>query len=120
MSTKNIDQERSIGTTLAFPCGVQRSIQPAQAMEQDHVLRERDHKHGWSNGFPLDVPRQALSIPALIQLTQPVDDVPVKAQSFCKTLRHLAMTDEHGWDARKPLHSAFDGVINRLGGFARK
>src|SRR6266542_5619528 len=120
MSAKNIDQERSIGTTLAFPCRIQRSVQPTQAMEQNHILRECDHKHGWSNCYPFDVPRQAFPIPTLIQLTQAIANVPVKAQSFCKTLRHLAMTDEHGGDARKPLHAAFDGVINRLGGFARK
>jgi len=89
-------------------------------MEQNHVLRERDDQHGWSNGFPIDVPRQAFPIPTLVQLTQTIDDIPVKAQAFCETLRHLTMTDEHSWDARKPLHAALDGVLNRLGGFACK
>ncbi len=120
MGAKDIDQERSIGAAPALAGGMQRGLQPTQAMEQNHVLCQRDHQHGGGNGFALDVPRHALAIPALVQLTQPIDDVPVKAQAFGQTLRHLTVTDEHGRDVGKSLHAALDGVINRLGGFTCK
>src|SRR4051812_47432356 len=95
MRVKDFNQCWRIGAAFAFACNIQCRIHAAQAVKEDDILCECDNQYGWSDGFTFDTFWRPLAIPALIKLSQAVDDIFIKAKPFSETLGHLAVTRKH-------------------------
>src|SRR6185503_12735828 len=73
---------------------------------------------GGRDRFALESLWRTFAVPALIQLTESINDMFVKTKPFGEALRHLAVTHEHRLDVRGGQQAAPDSPDNIQVGIA--
>ena len=111
---------RVVGTAAALADRRHGRVGPADTGPDDGVLRQRHQQDGRRHLLALQLPRQALAIPALVDLAQADDERLVEAQPAGQPLRHLAVAGEAlGHQSREREQAAGDQrrhAIRRLAG----
>src|ERR1041385_3941236 len=98
MLTKAFYDLRTIGCAFPFTGNVDSRFHTTQSMKQKRILGQCYDKNGGGNRLMLESIWRTLAIPALVELSEGIDDICFKPHSRGETLRDFTVRSKTRFD----------------------